>query len=541
MRRIRIRVKNGGSFLPGERLEIWGFHVPASYPGEREWILTRDKWIKKRGENSRFIYLYLRKVYLLRERIKKSLNYLPPPYNHITRGILLGGREVPSSLKEIFRKKGLLHILAVSGLHIGIISGVVYIFLKIFPFDPRIPPLITLFFLFIYLSLVGFPPSAVRAGSIVAMFLLGRLICRKADPYNILSLVALLLLLYNPAYLYSPGFQLTFLITFFLFYLVPWMERKIRVPYLGKILSFNIVANLVSQPLIAYHFLSFSLDSLWWTLYLFPFLPLIMVGSIIQFLFSFLPTGIFHKWTAFYHLFLKLVFYPVLNVDFTTFYSPFYLNPSFLLILYSLYLFLPPLGRKSLLFSPLLSLAFIPYPMEDILSLKSSSRYYLLTFTKDKKQYLYISLKKRIKDRDLREMIRNIAYKKYDTVILARENPDLINILPRLRRLIYEKKIITPQDFGNKEKEETGVKLRRGKTSISLEAGLHPSLSVYATPSYVVLRQRDFSFTFSWRRRKRGYLNWRLQEEKSIAIKRTGNGYILLNEKNKFFIPELFQ
>ena len=158
----------------------------------------------------------------------------------VLKGIMLGKRsDLPTDTVETFRNSGTIHLLAVSGLHVGFIAAFCYFSLMKFTFVLGVRPkhphlttkvirLITIAAVLIYACLVGFRASVFRAALMAILFLFATVIDRDADIYNLLALAALILLLLNPAQLWDIGFQLSFVAVTAIVYFVPKMEKPLR-------------------------------------------------------------------------------------------------------------------------------------------------------------------------------------------------------------------------------------------------------------------------------------------------------------------------
>ena len=199
------------------------------------------------------------------------------------KGILLGKRgDVPTETLEIFRNSGTFHVLAVSGLHVGLVAMFCFVAFSKFrvPTLPyRIPPkvvsFLTIVAIIIYACLVGFRPSVFRAAFMATLYLFARIIDRDADIYNLLAVAALVLLLINPTQVWDVGFQLSFVAVIAIVYFVPKMQKPIQtlweipesveISTLAKyrktalkwlVLSYLVTfaAQIGTAPLIAYHF-----------------------------------------------------------------------------------------------------------------------------------------------------------------------------------------------------------------------------------------------------------------------------------------------
>ena len=158
----------------------------------------------------------------------------------LIKGILLGKRsDLPSDTLETFRNSGNLHVLAVSGLHVGFVTTLCYFSLSAFasilgirPKHPHLTKkaivLLTIVTVLIYACLVGFRASVFRASLMAILFLFAIFIDRDADIYNLLAFAALILLLLNPTQLWDIGFQLSFVAVTAIVYFLPKMEEPFR-------------------------------------------------------------------------------------------------------------------------------------------------------------------------------------------------------------------------------------------------------------------------------------------------------------------------
>lgn len=125
--------------------------------------------------------------------------------------LLLGDKEhADTEIIENFRRSGCLHAFAVSGLHVGIIALLLGGLLRLCRCSPFTKNILLLLLLGIYIFITGMPVSAIRAYLMIGAFLLARLLQRDYNLLNIWSFAALALLLWNPRYLFQPGFQLSF-------------------------------------------------------------------------------------------------------------------------------------------------------------------------------------------------------------------------------------------------------------------------------------------------------------------------------------------
>ncbi|MBI4548641.1 MAG: DNA internalization-related competence protein ComEC/Rec2 [Ignavibacteriae bacterium] len=138
------------------------------------------------------------------------------------KGLVLGERsEIPSEVKTAFINAGVMHILAVSGLHVAIVTFILLIIFQLLRIPEKIRIILTCILLVYYIFLTGSAPSVVRAVIMAIVFLGAKLMEYKTDLYNSLALASLVILLIDAKQLFQPGFQLSFAAVFSLIYLSP--------------------------------------------------------------------------------------------------------------------------------------------------------------------------------------------------------------------------------------------------------------------------------------------------------------------------------
>lgn len=193
---------------------------------------------------------------------KKIITYLEPLLPQREKGLLLGllfgdTHSMEAAEWEAYQKAGVVHLFAVSGLHVGLVLGFVWFLLSFF----QLSRVWRLFWgslvLIAYGFLVGWGASILRASLMAFLGLLALMVKRKNDFYNSWGAAAGLVLLICPGELFQVGFQLSFVTTGGIFYLTPWLVRK-GCPYF---IGVPFAAFLVSSPLLAYHFNQVSLIS----------------------------------------------------------------------------------------------------------------------------------------------------------------------------------------------------------------------------------------------------------------------------------------
>lgn len=173
--------------------------------------------------------------------------------------LVVGKKEgLKHETKQAYRQVGASHLLALSGMHLGIIYGIIYIILirqvRISRWRWHVLPIV-LACLWGYVLIAGMPVSLVRAALMLSVFTIISLMQYDTDPLHTLALSAIIILLIQPTDLLSISFQLSFAAVFFLLALWSPLEEKFpRMPWLIRLLAVSCVASFGTMPLIVFYF-----------------------------------------------------------------------------------------------------------------------------------------------------------------------------------------------------------------------------------------------------------------------------------------------
>jgi competence protein ComEC len=221
-----------------------------------------------------------------KRRLAELLRYsLPDRHGHpgslqsvILEAVMLGERgPVPFEIRDRFRAVGVIHVLVVSGLHVGFIWLIGNFIFSPSPLRVRHGLLLPL--VAGYVLLTGAAVATVRAGVMAGVYSLAFVFNQPRNSQTALAAAALFLLLLNPLNLFTAGFQLSFLIVLSSFTVTPLLERVlVFLPrWLRLTISVPLAAQLGAIPLVAYYFGFVSLPALGANLLIVP-LAGVMVG-----------------------------------------------------------------------------------------------------------------------------------------------------------------------------------------------------------------------------------------------------------------------
>ena len=174
-------------------------------------------------------------------------------------------RDLDPETKRVFSAAGAMHVLAVSGLHVGIIFWVITIlfgFLRKQKTGRVIFVIVSILLLWTYAFITGLSPSVMRASTMFTIFVIGENINRKPNSYNSLTASAMFLLLFNPNNLFEVGFQLSYSAVFGIVFLQPKLSKLITVKnkflkFFWVLLTVSIAAQIATFPITTFYFNQF--------------------------------------------------------------------------------------------------------------------------------------------------------------------------------------------------------------------------------------------------------------------------------------------
>ncbi|MHB1414969.1 MAG: ComEC/Rec2 family competence protein, partial [Chloroflexota bacterium] len=214
----------------------------------------------------------------VRGRLQESIaRILPEPQGALAGGLLLGARNrIPDDVVAAFQTTGTSHILAISGLHVSIVVGLVGgLSARLFGRRKLLSAAVTALAIVGYALLAGAGPSVQRAAVMGILALLATQLGRPRDGLVGLAFACLLLTAINPQTLLEVGFQLSALATAGLIVLAPRLLALIdRLPvWIATTLSVTLAAQLAVLPVVVLNFRQLSLVSLFTNVLAVPVLP----------------------------------------------------------------------------------------------------------------------------------------------------------------------------------------------------------------------------------------------------------------------------
>ncbi len=202
------------------------------------------------------------------------------PAVSLVEGMIVGDKgAMTKSDSDSFRKSGLIHMVVLSGYNISVVSAFVLAILRRLGRKTSLVSASVIIVLFVLMT--GASATAVRAGVMGTLVLLGNLARRKIDVLRLLSFAGILMTVISPlSALYDPSFQLSFLATFGLISFGPWASSKlilITEKYgLREVVSATVGSQIMTLPYLAYSVGAVSVVSLFANVLVLPLAPFLM-------------------------------------------------------------------------------------------------------------------------------------------------------------------------------------------------------------------------------------------------------------------------
>ncbi len=272
-----------GRLAAPPKLEEFDYQEYLARQGIYSLYYPRDLELIAEGEGSRILQL----TFSLKERLSRALAFaVAEPSSSLSQAVVLGKRsELPQEIREDFRRSGIAHILAISGLHISIVAGM-SLSLGAWLFGRHRPYylLLALLAVWFYALLTGWHPSALRAAIMGSLWAVGSWLGRQRNSFVALLLAAGIMVGVKPSILGDVSFQLSFAAMAGLIFLSPlfssWVYRALGEEKIGRgqrfvveSLSFSLGAALATLPLLAFYFHRISLMTLPATFLALPAVP----------------------------------------------------------------------------------------------------------------------------------------------------------------------------------------------------------------------------------------------------------------------------
>ena len=260
-------------FLPTDN---GGFSTKSYYAADGihmlSYLYEYEDYQVKTEKNKPIYYYFLKAKQALIESIR---TFLPKDQASVAVGVLLGEKYfLDEEVKSDFKKSGISHLLAVSGLHISVIATVVFLLLQATKLPKKWTYLLTCASLICFMALTGFSVSVVRAGIMLIMFYLGKFFYAKSDSINSLGLATFILTIFNPFAAGDLGLLMSVSATLGIILFEGYFEEKIKniakklklptkiIDKLAGMIAVTLCSTIATLPIIMLNFGQISLISI---------------------------------------------------------------------------------------------------------------------------------------------------------------------------------------------------------------------------------------------------------------------------------------
>lgn len=325
LRKVFVYVDSIEGWKIGMRGRIIGTAAllePDRNPGQfdfRQYCLAKGICGSMKGEDAEIVdsrYLLVQEgLRQIGEELERRLEQIAEPEDMgLLKAILLGDKgDMDDEVYELYRKNGISHVLAISGLHVSVIGMGLWNGLRKAGAGYWSSGLAAFGMLFCFGSIAGFSPSVVRAVFMMGISFLAGAFGRTYDLPSAMSVPAMGLLLWSPYLLTQVSFQLSFLAVAAIFYPGAYLSKRWKLKGFLKQIWTSIALQLVTVPVVLYHSFEIPVYGILLNLAVVPLMTYVLVSGILGLAGSFLwlPLGTFllggaHVILAFYRTLCEL-------------------------------------------------------------------------------------------------------------------------------------------------------------------------------------------------------------------------------------------
>lgn len=222
-------------------------------------------------------------------------NIKSPKEAGLAEALLIGYKDdLDKTLLESYTNTGVVHIIAVSGMHLGLIYWIVNRLFSPLLKNRRtrwLHPILSILVLWLFTLLAGGAASILRAAVMFTCIIIGKAFNKQASMYNTLAMSAFLLLCYNPFWLWDVGFQLSYaaLLSIMVFYKpiynLLFIKNKL-IDAVWQLVCVTLAAQVLTTPVSLYHFHQFPVYFLLTNLIAVPLSSIVLIGELLLLLLS---------------------------------------------------------------------------------------------------------------------------------------------------------------------------------------------------------------------------------------------------------------
>jgi competence protein ComEC len=238
-------------------------------------------------------------INLKNDVVNKIDNYFLYPNSAILKSLVIGDKtSLDQKIKSSFSDSGVIHILVVSGLHVGFASVIILFILRLFCIPLNKASLISIPFIFFYAVSTGANAPAMRSAIMLACIFVSLSLDREPLIYNSIALSALIILIFKPQDLFLASFQMSYLATLgivFLYSKIFGLFKNVKNSILNffcGVASVTTSAQLALTPILMFYFSKVSVVSFFANIIVVPLTGIVLGCAIVFYISTFLFKGL---------------------------------------------------------------------------------------------------------------------------------------------------------------------------------------------------------------------------------------------------------
>jgi competence protein ComEC len=280
--------------------------------------------------------------------VNKINDYFLYPSSAILKSLIIGDKtSLDKKIKSVFSDSGVIHILVVSGLHVGFVSVIILFVLKLFCIPLNKASLISIPFIFFYVISTGGNPPAVRAAIMLTCIFISLALDREPLIYNSIVLSALVILIFRPQDLFLASFQMSYLATLgivFLYNKIFKLFKSVKnsvLSFFCGVASVTVSAQLALMPVLMFYFSKVSIVSFFANIIIVPVTGVVLGCAIVFYISTFLSKHLAIFFAYILNIFVGFIVYVTTFLGSLQFSSIVVNRPAILeLLLFYMFLFL---------------------------------------------------------------------------------------------------------------------------------------------------------------------------------------------------------
>ena len=231
-------------------------------------------------------------IYYLRQKISNKINKISKTSSYLQTFILGDKSYLNEEVYNTYKDNGISHLFSISGMHISLITTVLFYIIKRISYNNYINYGIVISLLILYTLILGMMASILRTIIMYILFAINKLLKLNISDIQLMLLVLIIAILINPFIIYDIGFQYSYVISFSLIILKKRLSKIKK--YSFKSLYISFVAFMVSFPITIYNFYQVNIISIPLNLIMIPLVSIIIFPlSLITFIFPCLDNILF--------------------------------------------------------------------------------------------------------------------------------------------------------------------------------------------------------------------------------------------------------